>query len=73
MQVTNMQELPINDFLHDDMLLKVMNSNPWYANIVNFIVVGYVPPGENKKSCKQKANITFGMTRTCIGCALKAY
>ena len=31
------------------MLLKVMNSNPWYANIVNFMVVGYVPLGENKK------------------------
>ena len=48
MQVTNMQELPINDFLSDDMLLKVTDSNPWYANIVNFMVPGYVPPGENK-------------------------
>ena len=38
MQVTNMQELPINDFLRDDMLLKVMDSNLWYANIMNFIV-----------------------------------
>jgi hypothetical protein len=44
-----MQELPINDFLHDDMLLKVMNTNLWYANIVNFIVSGYVPPGENRR------------------------
>ena len=49
MQVTNMQELPINDFLCDDMLLMVMDSNPWYMNIVNFMVTGYVPPGENKK------------------------
>ena len=31
------------------MLLKVTDSNPWYANIVNFMVAGYVPPGENKK------------------------
>ena len=44
-----MQELPINDFLCDDMLLKAMDSNPWYTNIVNFMVVGYVPPWENKK------------------------
>jgi hypothetical protein len=44
-----MQEPPINDFLRDDMLLKVMDSNPWYANIVNFMVSRYVPPGENKK------------------------
>ena len=47
--ITNMQDLPINDFLRDDMLLKVIDSYPWYANIVNFMVSGYVPPGENKK------------------------
>jgi len=41
MQVTNMQELSTNDFLHDDMLLKVIDSNPWYVNIVKFMVVGY--------------------------------
>ena len=44
-----MQELPINDFLRDDMLLKVMDTNLWYANNVNFIVSGYVPLGENKR------------------------
>ena len=55
MQVTNMQELPINDILRDDMLLKVMDSNPWYTNIVNFMVVGYVPPEENKKKLQAKS------------------
>jgi len=49
MPITNMQDLPINDFLSDDMLLKVTDSNPWYANIVNFMVSGYIPLGENKK------------------------
>ena len=49
MPITNMQDLPINDFLRDDMLLKVTDSYLWYANIVNFMVSGYVPPGENKK------------------------
>ena len=39
MQVTNMQELPINDFLCNNMLLKVMDSNLWYTNIVNFMVI----------------------------------
>jgi hypothetical protein len=48
MQFKNPHELPINDFLRDNMLLKVKGSNPWYANIVNFMVAGYVPPGENK-------------------------
>jgi hypothetical protein len=44
-----MQELSINDFLHDDMLLKVMDTNPWYANIMNFMVLGYVPLSENRR------------------------
>jgi hypothetical protein len=70
MEVTNMQELPINDFLRDGMLLKVTDSNPWYANIVNFMVTGYVPPGENKKSYKSKTDVTFRMTHTCTGCVL---
>jgi len=43
------QELPINDSLRDDMLFKVTKTDPWYANIVNFMVAGYVPPGENTK------------------------
>jgi len=49
MHVTDMQELQINDFLRDDMLLKVTDSNPWYANIVNYMVSCYVPLGENRK------------------------
>ena len=49
LQVTNMQKLPINDFLRDDMLLKVTDSNPWYVNIVNIMVLGYVLPDENKR------------------------
>jgi len=55
MQVTSMQELQINDFLRDDMLLKVTDSNPWYANIVNFMVTGYVPPGENRRKLQAKS------------------
>jgi len=31
------------------MLFKVTKSDPWYANIINFMVAGYVPPGENKR------------------------
>ena len=48
-QFENMQKLPINDSLWDDMLFKVTKSDPWYTNIVNFIVAGYVPLGENKR------------------------
>ena len=41
--------LPINDYLRDDTLLKVTSSSPWYANLVNFMVTGYIPPKKKKK------------------------
>ena len=37
------------------MLLKVIDSNPWYANIVNFMVAGYVPLGENRKKLQAES------------------
>ena len=49
MTITSTLEALINDFLRDDMLLKVTTSHPWYANIVNFMVSGYIPLGESKK------------------------
>jgi hypothetical protein len=55
MPATNLQEPPINDFLRDDMLLRVTDLNPWYANIINFMVSGYVPPGENKKKLQAES------------------
>jgi len=45
-------ELPINDYLRDDTLLKVTDSNLWYANTVNYMVAGYVAPGEDKRKLK---------------------
>jgi hypothetical protein len=36
-----MQELSINDYLRNDMLLNMMDTNLWYANIVNFMVSEY--------------------------------
>ena len=50
MSTTETKELLINDFLRDDMLLKVKTSHLWYANIVNFMVFGYVPPGQSKNN-----------------------
>ena len=51
-RMTNMntQDPPKNDFLRDDMLLKVTASHPWYANIVNFMVSGYIPQEKAKRS-----------------------
>ena len=57
MQFENSQELPTNDSLRDDMLFKVMKSDPWYANIINFMVAGYVPLGENKRKLIYESHI----------------
>jgi hypothetical protein len=49
LQFEESTELPINDYMRDDTLLKVSTTNPWYANIVNYIVAGYIPQGADKK------------------------
>jgi hypothetical protein len=49
MQFENPQDLSINDSLRDEMLFQISRSDPWYADIVNFMVAGYVPPGGDKK------------------------
>jgi hypothetical protein len=40
---------PINDYMRDYTLLKASTTDPWYANIVNYIVDGYIPPGADRK------------------------
>jgi hypothetical protein len=49
MQVSDSDSSPINDYLRDDTLLAVSTSSPWYANLVNFMATGYIPPGEDKR------------------------
>jgi hypothetical protein len=39
------------------MLYKVASVNPWYADIINFMVAGYVPPGENKRKLIQESRL----------------
>jgi hypothetical protein len=38
LQVKGDSLLPIDDYLWDDTLLKVTTLDPWYTNIVNFMV-----------------------------------
>ena len=57
MQFQDAQDLPINDYLRDDTLLRITDSSPWYADIVNFIVAGHVPPGANKKKLIQESRV----------------
>jgi hypothetical protein len=49
LQFEESAELPINDYMRDDTLLKVSTSDPWYTNIINYIVAGYIPPRADKK------------------------
>ena len=57
LQYKETHESPISDSLRDDTLLKVTDSDPWYANIVNYMVVGYVAPGEDKRKLKQQSRL----------------
>jgi hypothetical protein len=63
-------ESPINDYLKDFTLLKVTDSNPWYANIVNYMVAGFVAPGEDKRNLSMKAVSTCGMIHIFVGSIL---
>ena len=42
-------DLPIDDYMRNDTLLMVTMSCPWYANLVNFMMIGYIPTGQYKK------------------------
>lgn len=50
--------------LRDDTLLQVTHLDPWYANIVNFIVTVYVPPEKTKGDLWMRVDITCGMSLT---------
>jgi hypothetical protein len=49
LQFEKSAELPINDYMRDDILLKVSTTDPWYANIVNYNVADYILLGADKK------------------------
>jgi hypothetical protein len=49
LQFEKSAELPINDYMRDDILLKVSTTDPWYANIVNYNVAGYIQLEADKK------------------------
>jgi hypothetical protein len=73
LQFEESAELPINDYMRDDTLLKVSTTDPWCKNIVNYIVAGYIPPGADRKRLSQIAYYTSGMIRIYNRCVLMAY
>jgi hypothetical protein len=70
--------LPINEFSRDDTLLRVDNNDPWYADIVNFMASGYVPPRGDKRKLIYESRLlmwdepylflicTDGLLRRCV-------
>jgi hypothetical protein len=49
LQFKESAELPINDYMRDDTLLKFSTTNPRYTNIINYNAAGYIPLGADKK------------------------
>jgi hypothetical protein len=72
LQFKESTDLPINDYMRDDTLLKVSTTDPWYMNIVNYIVAGFHQE-PTRKRLSEIGDSTSGMTRIYIGCALIAY
>jgi hypothetical protein len=78
LQFKESAELPINDYMRDDTLLKVSTTDPWYTNIINYIVTDYIPPGVDKKKIIRDSILhlwddpylywvcTDGLLRRCI-------
>ena len=55
------------------MLMMINDTNPWYANIVNFMVSGYVPPGESKKKLEYESRHHLWDDPTYTGSVLTNY
>jgi hypothetical protein len=73
MQFVNSQELPIDDSLRGDMLYGINRSDPWYANIVNFMVQDMYHQEGTKGNLSTKVVSTYGMNHTFSEYALMAY
>jgi hypothetical protein len=64
MPISNMQDLPINDFLRDDMLLKVTDSKPWYETLWISWFQDTYHLEKTQRSCCTRADDTYGMIHT---------
>jgi hypothetical protein len=59
--------------MRDDTLVKVSTTDPWYANIINYIVGAIFHLGQTRKRLSEITDYTSGMSRICIGFAWMAY
>jgi hypothetical protein len=77
LQFEESAELPINDYMRDDTLLKVSRTDPWYTNIIKYIVAGYIPPGVDKKKIIRDSRLHLWddpyLYRVCVDSLLRRY
>jgi hypothetical protein len=77
LQFEESAELPINDYMRDDTLLKASTIDPWYTNIINYIVAGYIPPGADKKKIIRDSRLHLWddpyLYQVCANGLLKRY
>jgi hypothetical protein len=78
LQIEESIELPITNYMSDDTQLKVSTTDPWYTNIINYIVAGYIPRGADNRKIIQDSrlhlwDVTYlyrmcadGLLRRCI-------
>jgi hypothetical protein len=78
LQFKESAELPMNDYMREGTLLKVSTTDPWYTNIINYIVAGYIPLGVDRKKIIRDSILhllddpylyrvcTDGLLRRCI-------
>jgi hypothetical protein len=64
MQFENLQELPINDSLRDDMLYGINRSDPWYAILLILWFQDMYHQEQTKGNSSRKVVLTYGMNRT---------
>jgi hypothetical protein len=59
--------------MRDDMLYRIARSDPWYTDIVNFMVEGMYDQEPTRKSLFTRVTITCGMNHTFFKYALMGY
>jgi hypothetical protein len=63
--------------MRDDTLLKVSTTDPWYANIINYIVASYIPPGADNKNIIRYSRLHIWddpyLYRVCVDGLLSRY
>jgi hypothetical protein len=68
------QPIPIHDSFLDEQLFEITpREPPWYADIINYLATGQIPPhclSKTRTASSSKSNSTFGKIWSCSSIAL---